>query len=383
MSLARTRTVLAAALSGSLGATLLQCAAGEGDEDAPSGHFGQTGGSGNTGGSSSGGSSSGGSSAWGGTGANGSDAPLNFDGQYQDYSSEQFFLDDPPPGGCDGGGIAKKPGGTPECPDDKNLEGCPCTEKGKKVPCWPGYRKHQNRGACKDGETECLLTGESTLEWGPCIGYQGIDPVSKLPLGTSGKAACGCFSGGYWRLDNTSPCFYFSSQTVVMGGVSTIIISGGGDAGVAQADCPGSYSLPGSPWSPNTVKADCTGYFKLCYTLKAYSSPNKNGDAGAQAGDCVMKVICTEDHYDVADVEQAFPDLPAWITDTPTEIACAQAFVDNGGYAEMSVDGESDECEPVSKIFQHVDYCPLKCNDPAHQNDPECINCTNGGGGPF
>jgi hypothetical protein len=39
--------------------------------------------------------------------------------------------------------------------------------------------------------------------------------------------------------------------------------------------------------------------------------------------------------------------------------------------------------EESNKVFQTVTYCPLKCADPANANDPECVNCTNGGGGPF
>jgi hypothetical protein len=50
----------------------------------------------------------------------------------------------------------------------------------------------------------------------------------------------------------------------------------------------------------------------------------------------------------------------------------------------MSVTGESDVCEAVpAHVFQTVTYCPLKCADAANAQDPECVNCQNGGGGPF
>lgn len=328
--------------------------------------------------SSSGGSGGGSASgnpdgSTGGYGNFGNDSSINIDTGLVDYSAEQFFLDDPPPLSCDGGGNPVKPGGTPECPDDKNLQGCPCTQVGATAPCWPGLRKHRNHGACKDGTTTCELEGEVALKWGECKGYKGLNPSTFMPLGTTGKAACTCFSGGFWQIDNLSPCF-FTQGTTVTGSVSTIM----------PGNCPAAADFlngipPAEPWSTNAVTSDCTGFFKLCYTLKALSTPN--GQPGA--GDCTMKQVCTEAYYSVVNVEQPFPDLPGWITQNAGETACAQAFVTNGGYAEMSVKGQSDECDKVEKVFQTVTYCPLKCADPANATDPECVNCQNGGGGPF
>jgi hypothetical protein len=97
-----------------------------------------------------------------------------------------------------------------------------------------------------------------------------------------------------------------------------------------------------------------------------------------------MKQVCTEGHLDTANTAQPFPDLGGWITANSSEKACAAQFVTNGGYGEMSVSGESDECDQVpQKVFQTVTYCPWKCNDPAHKSDAECVNCQQGGGGPF
>src|SRR5262245_11768236 len=71
------------------------------------------------------------------------------------YNADAFFEKDPPPMYCGvDGGSAMIPGGTPDCPDDKNREGCPCTEKGKKTVCWPGLRANRGLGFCRDGETE-------------------------------------------------------------------------------------------------------------------------------------------------------------------------------------------------------------------------------------
>jgi hypothetical protein len=278
----------------------------------------------------------------------------------QDYSSEDFFQDDPPPMMCDGGGQPPNPpGGTPECPDDKNLENCPCPEQGKTAACWPGLRKNRNHGICHDGTTTCQLHGESNLQWGPCVGAQ-------LPTGNTGKAACGCFSGGHWNIDNLSPCFFtVNGQTVA---VSTHLVG-------ATPQCPDNVDAPpAEPWSTDQLKTDCTGYFKLCYTLKAGDGKNP------MPGDCEIVKVCTEAHYAPANTVMEFPPLPSWLSGAAQD-ACVQQFITQGGYGEMSVSGESDECEKVDKVFQHVTYCPLSCNDP--NPPPECANCMPGGGGNF
>lgn len=195
--------------------------------------------------------------------------------------------------------------------------------------------------------------------------------------GSAGSGVGGSALGS--GFDGLSPCFVSQggSGGPVLGAVSTVMPGNcPSNAGTMDWNNP---QVPTAPWSTNTVKADCTGYFKLCFTLKALSAPG----APQSATDCTMKQVCTEAYYAVADQTQAFPDLPGWITQTTQEKACAQAFVSNGGYAEMSVVGESDECDKVDKVFQTVTYCPLKCADAANANDPECVNCSNGGGGPF
>ena len=319
----------------------------------------------NTGGNAgAGGKGTGASAGAGGnttsTGNNGGGGTLDdLEAGTQDYSSEDFFQDDPPPMSCDGGGQPVTPGGTPECPDDKNLENCPCPEQGKTAACWPGLRKNRNHGICHDGTTTCILNGESDLKWGPCTGYQ-------LPTGNTGKAACGCFSGGHWNIDNLSPCFFTINGTTTA--VSTHIANG-------VPACPDNVdAAPAEPWSTNQLKTDCTGYFKLCYALKAGDGKNP------MPGDCQITKVCTEAHYAPANSVMEFPPLPSWLSG-PADDACVQAFITTGGYGEMSVVGESDECEKVEKVFQHVTYCPLSCNDP--NPPPECANCQPGGGGNF
>ncbi len=224
--------------------------------------------------------------------------------------------------------------------------------------------------------TTCSLTG-GALQWGPCVGYSGLDPSTLMPLGSTGKAACSCFSGGYWKLDNFSPCFYTGTDTKVEFAVSTQLNTSG-----SQYECPPGLTAtsppPSQPFTHDTLTTDCTGQFKLCFTLKALASAS----GSPQPGDCTMAKVCTEARAAIANYPQTFPDLPGWITNSSQQ-ACAQQFADNGGYAEMSVDGQSDECETVNRVFQTVRYCPFKCSDPSNAQDPDCVNCTNGGGGPF
>jgi len=290
---------------------------------------------------------------------------------------DAFFAKDPPPKYCgpDGGGQAPPlPGGTPECPSDKNREGCPCTTKGATAACWPGLRINRNHGICKDGVAECKLVDEVSLAWGPCTGY-----VLPKPGATLGADACGCFSKGKWQIDNLSPCsFTYPNSEVWM--VSTYMDSKG------QPQCPDASPTappppapqPGQPWSKNRLNVDCAGQFKLCYTIKAGDAANP------RATDCTVAQSCTEAWYPKENTTQDLPDLPAWVA---KDSACGGQFHTVGGYGEMSVQGLSVECEKVDngsgqpRVFSHVRYCPAKCSkDPSL---PECKDCGNGGSGDF
>lgn len=352
--LRRAHYVMGALSAFLFGASSIHCGStGTGAGSTGSG-FGGSGGSSTTTSGSAGGSTT----MSGGTGGD-----ITFDVYVPDYSAEQFFDDDPPPLMCDGGGMAPPPpGGTPECPDDKNLEGCPCPAGGMTAACWPGKRKNRNHGVCKDGITTCKLTGENNLSWGPCVGAQ-------LPTAETGKGACGCFSGGHWALANLSPCFFFDADGVTVTDTISTTLSGG------QIQCPSDPSVaPAEDWTTDTLKTDCTGNFKLCYSLKAGDGKNP------MPGDCEIIKVCTQGYYSPANSTIPFPPIKGWLADPSTQ-SCAQKFVDQGGYGEMSVDGQSDECETVNKVFQHVTYCPLACNQP---NPPAmCANCMPGGGGNF
>lgn len=348
---------------------------------------------------SAGGDSGGGSGAGsgvgggGGSGAQGSGGDsgliISPDGEAPDYSTDAFFAVDPPPPDCsDSGAQPIKPGGTPECPDDKNLQGCPCKTQGATAPCWPGKRKNRNRGACKDGVTTCSGASEFKLAWGECKGYTGVAPPTfEPPPGATGKAACTCFSGGYWDVKNTSPCFYTDGSGKVVGGVSTILEAAGPRCPTQQEVDFATGKAPVQPFSPSTLKVDCNGYFKLCFTLQALSA---QGGTKNPAADCQVMKVCTEGHYGDAgkgpggaDGEMKMPDLPSWVTKTAAETACAGLFYKNGGYGSFAVEGISDECDQVKKTFMTFDYCPIYCNDPANKSKPECVNCTTGSGGPF
>lgn len=290
---------------------------------------------------------------------------------------EAFWADDPPPRTClpDGGmGVPPDPpGGTPECPDDKNREGCRCETIGETAPCWPGLRVDRNRGICMDGTTRCEPYDEFTGRWGACIGY-----VLPVPGFERGPEACGCFSAGSWEIDNLSPCFVEYGAGRVYA-VSTFIDATG------NASCPTSLSStppprpePGRPWSTNRLTVDCAGRFRLCYRLRA-------GDVEAPAGaDCVVAESCTEAWYAEAGVAQELPPLPGW---SGTDPVCAQRFRDAGGYGEMTVLGLSIECDPVDDgagaeyVFNRTGYCPLRCLETPDL--PECERCEMGGSGSF
>ncbi len=285
------------------------------------------------------------------------------------FDPDAFWASDPPREVCipDGGMLPPPPlpGGTPECPDDKNRQGCPCTTLGEKRACWPGLRANRGLGICRDGETTCSRSGELGLAWGPCEGY-----VTPVPGATAGADACKCFSAGRWAIDNLVPCFYTSSGQDV--GTTSSVIQGGKPACVAMSQ---PLQKPSSPWSTNTLTVDCIGHWKLCYTLKAGDAKNP------LPTDCVISTTCTEGDYSEANKPQALPQLPAWVAASTAQIDCAKKFKATGGYGEMSVDGTTVTCDKVQKVFNRVNYCPLRCNE--NPMLPECTNCGSGGSGGF
>lgn len=287
---------------------------------------------------------------------------------------DAFFADDPPPQYCgpdgDQGDPPELPGGTPECPDDKNREGCPCDEVGEEAPCWPGMRVNRDRGICEDGTTTCMPFNEFYGAWGPCEDY--VLPVEGVDLGPD---ACTCFSEGRWDIDNLSPCFITYPD-------GTYAVSSYAGAG-GQATCPTPPQQPppepqpGTDWSDNRLTVDCAGQYELCYTLRAGEAANPH------PGDCVVSTVCTEGWYEEAGVVQELPPLPSWVSDDP---GCADDFARLGGYGEMSVVGLSVECDEISVagepyVFNRVQYCPLDCND--RPNDADCRQCGQGGSGDF
>ncbi len=295
---------------------------------------------------------------------------------FQDATSTNpdafFFMDLPPPYcGPDGGGTAvETPMGTLQCPSDKNREGCPCPEQGMAAKCWPGKRANRNHGICVDGDTVCKDSQEFGLRWGPCDGY--ILPVEGA---LSGPEACGCFSSGKWKLTNLSPCIFHGEATylysAVLGPNNTLKC--GGPFG--NRDIP---PAPTEDWTESTLQVDCAGQFHLCFTIKA-------GDVKTPlATDCVITQQCLDVWYGEAGVEQKLSNFAGWNT---TDSACSTKFDVEGGYGEMSVKGESVECDEVGDgaggayVFHRTNYCPTSCQQTP--NTPECINCVTGGSGNF
>jgi hypothetical protein len=363
----RLRLALAAVASFFLGASSIQCgssasgsgAGGAGGNAASSSGASNAGGHAQTGGGavSTGGGSGpgGGATSVGGSGGAGVGGGGGSGGSI-----------DPAPTSCDAGGVPPPPpGGSASCPDDKNLPGCPCPTKGQSAACWTGLRENRGHGDCQDGMTTCTKVG-GDLVWGSCDG-------EVLPAGNMGAAACTCFSTGVWAIKNLEPCFL--TTTDGMGNMSTVAYAST-DGNPVTCPFDAMTGLPTVPagWSTDTLTVDCSGYWSLCYTLKA-GDPNN-----PKPTDCTFASVCTAAHYAPANTVETFPPLPGWES-TPSEDACVQQFLNAGGYAEMSVQGQSDECETIGRVFSHVTYCPTSCNQP--NPPPSCTTCMSGGGGTF
>jgi hypothetical protein len=261
---------------------------------------------------------------------------------------DAFFANDPAPSMCTQDGQkqpAMLPGGTIDCPDDKNREGCPCAQKDMKASCWPGKRVNRNHGICKDGMTTCQTSLEFGLRWGPCEGY-----VLPNADATAGSEACGCFSSGTWKLSNLAPCILRGGATYLYS--SKLKTDGSIDCG---ANVPEPPPVPAGSWTDDTLNIDCGGQFKLCFTIKA-------GDVNTpKPDDCTIVQNCVDVWYPQAGVEQKLPDIPSW---TSTNTACSAKFDQSGGYGEMSVIGRSIECDAIDDgmghpyVFHRTDYCP-------------------------
>ena len=280
---------------------------------------------------------------------------------------DSFYLNDPPPMSCglDGGMLPTPPppGGTVDCPDDKNRERCPCPQEGMTASCWPGLRANRSLGVCKDGMTTCQRIDELTLGWGPCMGY-----VLPSAGATEGADACKCFSHGDWSIANAVPCF-LSTQGQPDGsdGAISTVLNG------ATYQCPSDASkAPTLPWSTDTITADCEGHFKLCLALKAGDAENP------KTTDCAVVTSCTEGDYTMVNMAQPFPPLAGWLS---TNTTCAQQFEASGGYGEMSVDGFTVACDTFKRVFNTVSYCPSSCAPGS--TDPRCANCSSGSSGSF
>jgi hypothetical protein len=304
--------------------------------------------------------------------------PTQYDGGFIEgdldatTSPDAFFINDPPPPYCgpDEDYEVPVPTGTPTCPGDKNREGCPCEEAGEEAPCWPGERVHRNLGICKDGVATCVDTQEFGRRWGACEGY--VLPVAGA---TQGADACKCFSpgSGTWALSNLSPCISRNGGTFLYSSVLNAE-----DKLECTNTASGQPTVPSESWSTSKLDIACAGEFTLCFTIKA-------GDIDdPQADDCVVHAACQDVLYEVANVELELPDLPAW---SSADSDCATDFLDNGGYGEMTVLGETFECDIVDDgngepfVFYRTSYCPASCNDTPDAEG--CAQCRTGGSGDF
>lgn len=236
-----------------------------------------------------------------------------------------------------------------------------------------------------DGTTTC--TGEEIPVWGPCVGE--IDPD---PAVTRGPATCNCFSMGTWTIANTSPCFIFTdtNYTTVSGATSSVLSGTSVSCGT-----PATPLRPPAPtWSTDSLRVDCGGTFHVCYRLRAFATAAAAMSHTVAPGDCVMAEPCVDAIVPPGSsaTDVTLPPIPGWATSTPAQNACAQEFVNNGGYAEMVVSGTSYECQDFAQgmstgfVFNRVDYCPAACSNPTipvGSRPAICAMCGNGSSGSF
>lgn len=305
------------------------------------------------------------------------------------FDQDAFFFNDPPPPICyPDGGMGEwplPPGGTPECPSDNARPGCPCTEVGATSPCWPGQRRHRDRGQCRDGVTTCMPDDEFQGAWGPCTG--AILPTPGVTLGAAG---CACFSRGTWEIDDLRPCMWaFNARQAPDGGLDLSMATWVAFPASQDRCMNGNpYTANGPPttpppgdWTTNRITVDCSGTFRLCYRIKA-------GNAMApSSSDCLMAEACTDEFwYPEANMPLELPPLPTWLS---TDSACITSFRDSGGYGEMTVVGQSLDCIDIDDgmgaelVFNRVPYCSLECNLPENAMRADCVNCRMNGSGSF
>jgi len=268
------------------------------------------------------------------------------------------FPDDPPVECFEDGSMGPPSppiGGTLRCPADKNLEGCPCSTPGTRAPCWPDLRVHRGYGICEDGETVC---GDDGL-WSACEG--AVLPSDPSGLGDD---ACRCFADGRWELDSVAVCFY------PFPGEETVISSADGACEVRSTPPP----PPSEPWATNRLRVDCEGAFQICYSVFAGDFDDPRPD------DCRIARRCTDAWIEEAGVEQELPALGSWRSmDGP----CVNRFIDDGGYGEMTVTGQSDRCDDIGTtepyVFVRVKYCAPGCVP----GTPGCEDCGLNASGSF
>jgi hypothetical protein len=296
-------------------------------------------------------------------------------GETQPLPEEDLYANDPPPKWCGpkGGEEAPPlPGGTEQCPSDKNKPGCACDTLGEKVACWTGLRANRGLGVCKDGVATCTQLSENVRGWGPCEGQ-----VLPTKGSAAGSSACRCFSEGEWKIDNVVPC------TVPYPGGASYMVSTVLNPTTGKAECPSISptpppSKPLTAWSPTSLKVDCAGHYELCFAIKAGNPDDP------KASDCTITKQCVTADYLKSGLTQKLPPLAAWVS---TDTACVQKWRTMGGYSEATVKGLSVRCDAIDDgagnpyVIRRTSYCPEKCSE--NPSLPECKRCQQGGGGEF
>jgi hypothetical protein len=189
------------------------------------------------------------------------------------------------------------------------------------------------------------------------------------------SAACTtCVMHGQWALANLSPCIVASPSPDGGPDLVSAVVSTTFAGGAVQ--CPSDLSVaPSTPWSSDTVKVDCPGHYRFCFTFKAGSA------ATPSAADCTIVTACAEDDAPQGGVVQTWAPVESWRAASAPALECARRFQDTGGYGEMSVSGQATGCGSVDRVVNRVSYCPQRCN--FNPSASGCETCGAGGNGVF
>jgi hypothetical protein len=183
----------------------------------------------------------------------------------------------------DGGNASLGPGGA-NC--SGSAAGCTCQQPGQTGACWTGPPSQRHSGACHDGTTQCIKTGEVSV-WGPCQGQQldcGTGSGDGGGLGEGGggnEDAGGPGEGGGGNEPGTCACTPGAVIWCDADCQSNVYCSSS-----AQKSC-----LPDGTWGPCAETAQTNPHNGSC-THVGLGCQGCNNGLGYFTGDCSQQLRC-------------------------------------------------------------------------------------------